>query len=50
MDTPANRRDMPDADYSMWPTTREVAEVVAFLVSDKAQVVSGATIPVYGKA
>ena len=50
MDTPANRRDMPDADYSRWPTTREVAEVVAFLVSDKAQIVSGATIPVYGKA
>ena len=50
MDTPANRRDMPDADFSRWPTTREVAEVVAFLVSDKARIVSGAAIPLYDKA
>lgn len=50
MDTPANRRDVPDADFSRWPTPREVAEVVAFLVSDKARIVSGAAIPVYGKS
>ena len=49
MDTPANRRDMLDADFSRWPTTREVAEVVAFLVSDGARVISGGAIPVYGK-
>ncbi len=49
MDTAANRRDMPDADFSRWPTTREVAEVVAFLVSDAARVISGGAIPVYGK-
>ncbi len=50
MDTPANRRDMPGADYTRWPSTQEVAEVAAFLVSDKARIVSGAAIPVYGKA
>lgn len=50
MDTPANRRDMPDADFSRWPTTREVAEVIAFLVSDAARIVSGGAIPVYGRA
>lgn len=50
MDTPANRRDMPDADFSRWPSTRAVAEVVAFLVSEKARIVSGGAIPVYGKA
>ena len=49
MDTPVNRRDMPDADFSRWPTTREVAEVVAFLVSDAARIISGGAIPVYGK-
>ena len=49
MDTSANRRDMPDADFSRWPTTREVAEVVAFLVSDVARIISGGAIPVYGK-
>ena len=31
MDTPANRRAMPDADPSMWPTTGEVAETIFFL-------------------
>ena len=50
MDTVANRRAMPDADFSRWPTTREVAEVVAFLVSDAARIISGAAIPVYGRA
>ena len=49
MDTAANRRDMPDADFSRWPTTRDVAEVVAFLVSDAARIISGGAIPVYGK-
>ena len=50
MDTSANRRDMPDADFSRWPTTQQVAEVVAFLVSEEARIVSGAAIPVYGRA
>ncbi len=50
MDTAANRRDMPDADFSRWPTTREVADVVAFLVSDAARIISGGAIPVYGRA
>ena len=49
MDTEVNRRDMPDADFSRWPTTREVAGVVAFLVSDAARIISGGAIPVYGK-
>ena len=49
MDTPVNRRDMPNADFSRWPTTREVAEVVAFLVSDAARIISGGSIPVYGR-
>ncbi|MCH8283626.1 MAG: SDR family NAD(P)-dependent oxidoreductase [Chloroflexi bacterium] len=50
MDTPANRSAMPDADFSLWPTTGQIADVVAFLVSDKARIVSGGAIPVYGKA
>ena len=49
-DTPANRAGMPDADYSKWPKPREIAEVIAFLVSDRAKIVSGGAIPVYGKA
>ena len=46
MDTPANRQAMPDADRSQWVSTDAVAEVIAYLASDAAAVVSGATIPV----
>ena len=50
MDTPANRAAMPQADFSRWPRTSEVAKVLAFLVSDDAAIISGAAIPVYGRA
>jgi NAD(P)-dependent dehydrogenase (short-subunit alcohol dehydrogenase family) len=50
MDTPANRAAMPDAAFDRWPTTRQVADVIAFLVSNKARIVSGGSIPVYGRA
>jgi len=46
MDTPANRGAMPDADRSGWVTTEAVADVIAFLVSDAAGAVSGATVAV----
>ncbi|MBI3743521.1 MAG: SDR family oxidoreductase [Chloroflexi bacterium] len=49
MDTPANRAAMPDADFDRWPKTQDVANVIAFLLSDKANLVSGGAIPVYGK-
>jgi NAD(P)-dependent dehydrogenase (short-subunit alcohol dehydrogenase family) len=46
MDTPANRRAMPDADRSGWVSTEAVAGVIAYLASDEAAAVSGACIPV----
>jgi NAD(P)-dependent dehydrogenase (short-subunit alcohol dehydrogenase family) len=46
MDTPANRQAMPDADRSQWVSPDAVAEVIAYLASDQAAMVSGATIPV----
>ena len=46
MDTPANRQAMPDADRSGWVSTDAVAAVIAYLASDAAAAVSGATIPV----
>lgn len=49
IDTPANRKDMPDADFSTWVTPQEIAEVILFLVSDKARGVTGALIPVNGR-
>src|SRR5688572_3925481 len=50
MDTPANRKAMPDADFAKWPKVEEVAETVAFLVSTKNALTSGSLIPVYGAA
>lgn len=46
MDTPANRQAMPDADRSAWVSTDAVAEVIAYLASDAASMVSGTAIPV----
>lgn len=46
MDTPANRRAMPDADRSGWVSTADVAAVVAFLLSERAAAVTGAAVPV----
>ena len=45
IDTPANREDMPDADFSTWVTTGQLAKIIAFLLSDEASGVSGASIP-----
>jgi NAD(P)-dependent dehydrogenase (short-subunit alcohol dehydrogenase family) len=49
IDTPANRKDMPDAEFDSWVTTRELADVIAFLLSDKASGITGALIPVTGR-
>ncbi len=50
IDTPANRGSMPDADVSRWVTPDEIAAVVRFLCEDGSGVISGAHLPVYGKA
>ena len=50
VDTPANRAAQPDADHSRWVAPAEIADVIAFLCSDRSAPVSGAAIPVYGRA
>ena len=46
IDTPTNRSDMPDADFSQWVQPAAIADVIAFLASDAARSVTGALVPV----
>jgi NAD(P)-dependent dehydrogenase (short-subunit alcohol dehydrogenase family) len=48
IDTPRNRADMPDADFSTWVDPRHLASVICFLASDAARAVHGALVPVSG--
>jgi NAD(P)-dependent dehydrogenase (short-subunit alcohol dehydrogenase family) len=50
IDTPANRAQMPDADFSKWVPPVEIARVIRFLCSSDSAPISGASIPVYGRA
>jgi len=48
MDTEANRRAMPQADFSTWVKTEDVAHVIHFLLSDDARAVRSVVVPVLG--
>ena len=50
MDTPANRSAMPDADHTRWPTVDEVAHTIVSLAHPANRVISGALVPVFGRA
>jgi NAD(P)-dependent dehydrogenase (short-subunit alcohol dehydrogenase family) len=48
MDTPANRRAMPKADFSKWVTTESVARVVRQLLGDEFAAARAVDVPVLG--
>ncbi len=50
MDTPANRRAIPKADFDKWPKVSDVAATIAFLASPQNQATRGALVPVYGRS
>ncbi len=50
IDTPANRASMPNADHDKWVRPAEIAGVIAHLLGRDSAPVSGAAIPVYGRA
>jgi NAD(P)-dependent dehydrogenase (short-subunit alcohol dehydrogenase family) len=50
IDTEVNRKAMPKADYAQWPKPEDIARVIAFLASDEAKLIHGASIPVYGNS
>jgi len=49
MDTPANRRAMPKADFSAWTKVEDVAATILFLASPENRVTRSAVVPVYGR-
>lgn len=48
IDTEANRKAMPKADFAKWPKPEDIARVILFLCSEQAKVIHGAAVPVYG--
>jgi len=49
MDTPANRRAMPKADFSAWAKVEDVAATILFLAAPDNRITRGALVPVYGR-
>lgn len=49
IDTPANRADMPKADFAAWVAPDDLAVVILFLASEEARAVTGALLPVTGR-
>ena len=50
IDTQANRKTMPNADFTKWVKPEDLANVVLFLSSDEAKTITGAAIPTFGIA
>lgn len=49
IDTPANRKDMPDADPAQWVAPADLAAVILFLTSPQSRAMTGALVPVTGR-
>lgn len=50
IDTPANRKSMPKADFSKWVAPSEIAAAISTLVSDEGRAITGSRVQVYGRA
>lgn len=49
IDTPQNRKAIPNGDFSKWVEPEAIADVILFLLSDAARAINGVAVPVYGK-
>ena len=50
MDTPANRKSMPNADFSKWVQPQDVAELVLSLSDRQGRHVTGVAVPIEGES
>jgi len=50
IDTPANRRDTPNADTSKWVTVDQLVDAVTYLSSEQASAIYGIGLEVYGRS
>ena len=50
IDTPGNRAANPDADSDRWVSPADIGAVIAFLCAPESRAITGAMIPVYGRA
>jgi NAD(P)-dependent dehydrogenase (short-subunit alcohol dehydrogenase family) len=48
IDTDANRKAMPNSEFSKWLSTEDLANVILFLCSSGARVINGSAIPTNG--
>jgi NAD(P)-dependent dehydrogenase (short-subunit alcohol dehydrogenase family) len=48
MDTPPNRKAIPNADFSKWVRPAAVASLITWLAGDSGKDINGAVIPIYG--
>lgn len=46
IDTEANRKEMPKADFAKWAKREDIARVILFLCSEDAKAIHGTNIPV----
>ena len=49
IDTPVNRADMPTVEHDRWVKPEQIADLIAFLLSDHASAITGALIPIVGR-
>lgn len=49
LDTPPNRRDMPEAKFERWVQPQQLAGIILFLLGEQASAITGALIPVTGR-
>jgi NAD(P)-dependent dehydrogenase (short-subunit alcohol dehydrogenase family) len=50
IDTPKNRKAMPESDFTRWVTPQSIAKLIVWLASDAAADINGAVVPIYGRA